>query len=71
MPPALLYNLRSDARPLIRPPRIFHTFSESCVLYQLVKLINYTHVKYPDILMKVHERVTHIMALVTMLNPYT
>ena len=56
MPPALLYNLRSDACLLIRPPRIFHKFSESCVLYQLVKLINHTHVKYPDILTKVHEK---------------
>ena len=56
MPQALPYDLRANARPLVRPPRILHKFSESSVLYQLVKVINHTHVKYPDILMKVHEK---------------
>ena len=34
------YELRQSARPKIRLPRTILVFTESCLLYQLIKLIN-------------------------------
>ena len=50
------YNLRCAARPLIRPPRLYHAFAESMVLYQLVCILNSTHTTFPEILTKINEK---------------
>ena len=46
------YALRPSARPLIKLPRINHTFAETRVLYQLIHLPNLTHEHTPEILIK-------------------
>ena len=46
------YQLRINARPLIRLPKIRHQFAEFGLLYQLVNLLNNTHEHYPEILAK-------------------
>ena len=46
------YQLRHAARPLIRPPKTRLVFAEASTLFQLIKLLNYTNNKYPDILKK-------------------
>ena len=50
------YHLRPNARPLIKPLRIFHVFAESSVLFQLVKLINTVNQTYPEILRKIDKK---------------
>ena len=50
------YNLRPDVRPLIRLPRTRLVFTESSVLFQLIKLINETDETYPEILTKIEEK---------------
>lgn len=50
------YSLRSDARSLIRLPRIRHVFAESGILYQLIIIINKTHEENPDILLKIKDK---------------
>ena len=50
------YNLRPDVRPLIRLPRTRLVFTESSVLFQLIKLINQTDETYPEILTKIEEK---------------
>ena len=50
------YALRPSARPLIRLPRINHTFAETRVLYQLIHLLNLTHEHTPEILIKINEK---------------
>ena len=52
------YELRQSARPKIRLPRTRLIFTESCLLYQLIKLINCTQTNNPEILEKFHEK-TH------------
>ena len=52
----IYYDLRSDARPLIRPPRVYHKFAESSLIFQLIKIINDTQKYTPDILRKIHEK---------------
>ena len=52
------YELRQSARPKIRLPRTRLIFTESCLLYQLIKLINCTQTNNPEILEKIHEK-TH------------
>ena len=52
------YELRQSARPKIRLPRIRLIFTESCLLYQLLKLINCTQTNNPEILEKIHKK-TH------------
>ena len=47
------YELRQIARPLIRPQRTRLVFTESNVLFQLIQLLNYTHIHYPEILEKI------------------
>ena len=44
------YELRQIARPLIRPQRTRLVFTELNVLFQLIQLLNYTHIHYPEIL---------------------
>ena len=41
------YELRQIARPLIRPQRTRLVFTELNVLFQLIQLLNYTHIHYP------------------------
>ena len=53
-----LYNLRATARPLIQLPRTRLVSTESSMLYQLIKLLNYTYEHNPEILKKIHEK-TH------------
>ena len=52
------YELRQSARPKIRLPRTRLIFTESCLLYQLIKLINCTQTNNPEILEKIHKK-TH------------
>ena len=52
------YELRQNARPKIILPRIRLIFTESCLLYQLIKLLNCTQTNNPEILEKIHEK-TH------------
>ena len=47
------YELRQIARPLIRPQRTRLVFTELNVLFQLIQLLNYTHIHYPEILEKI------------------
>ena len=47
------YQLRINARPLIRLPKIRHQFAEFGLQYQLVNLLNNTHEHYPEILAKI------------------
>ena len=53
------FELRQSARHKIRLPRTRLIFTESCLLYQLIKLINCTQTNNLDILEKIHEK-THI-----------
>ena len=62
-----MYELRATARPLIQVPKTRLVSTESGMLYQLIKLINYTHEHNPEILMR---KLTAILALVLMLNIY-
>ena len=50
--------LRSGARPKIGLPRRRLTFTESCIIYKLIKLINCAHTNNPEIFYKIHEK-TH------------
>ena len=50
------YQLRPDVRPLIRVPRTRLVFAESSVLYQLINIINKTHLISPEIITKVEEK---------------
>ena len=52
------YSLRQEMRPMIRLPRTRLIFAESSVLYQLILLINETHINHPEIIEKIDER-TH------------
>ena len=45
-----MYELRATARPLIQVPKTRLVSTESGMLYQLIKLINYTHEHNPEIL---------------------
>ena len=47
------YELRQIARPLIHPQRTRLVFTELNVLFQLIQLLNYTHIHYPEILEKI------------------
>ncbi len=47
------YNLRQGSRPLLRTPKTRLVLTESCVLYQLVKIINITNRQNPEILDKI------------------
>jgi len=53
-----MYELRATARPLIQVPRTRLVTTESGMLYQLIKLINYTNEHNPEILKKIDEK-TH------------
>ena len=70
------YQLRINARPLIRLPKIRHQFVEFGRLYQLVNLLNNTHEHYPEILAKIHLK-SHSMSVIGVyianiyLNTYT
>ena len=55
-----VHTLRQAARPLIRLPRVRHVFAQSTVLYQLIKLINETHITNPKILDKIDQK-SHTM----------
>ena len=57
------YQLRINAHPLIRLPKIRHHFSESGLQYQLVNLLNNTHEHYPEILAKIDRR-SHSMSAI-------
>ena len=46
------YELRQSTRPKIRLPRTRLIFTESCLLYQLIKLINFTQTNNSEILEK-------------------
>ena len=48
-----VYELRQSARPKIRLPRTGLIFTESCLLYQLIKLINCTQTNNLQILEKI------------------
>ena len=50
------YELRQSVRPKIRLPRTRLIFTESCLLYQLIKIINCTQTNNPEILEKIHEK---------------
>ena len=52
------YELRQDARSIIRLPRTRLVFAESSLLYQLITLINYSHIHHPTIIEKVKNK-TH------------
>ena len=43
---------------IYRLPRTRFIFTESCLLYKLIKLINFTQTNNPEILEKIHEK-TH------------
>ena len=57
------YQLRINARPLIRLPKIRHQFAEFGLLYQLVNLLNNTHEHYPEILAKIDLK-NHSMSVI-------
>ena len=50
------YELRPGVRPLIKLPKINHNFAKSCVLYQLVHIINILQIEKPNILEKIKEK---------------
>ena len=49
------YQLRHTARPLILPPRTRLVFAELSLLFQLIKLLNHTHITLQEILKKINE----------------
>ena len=51
-------HLRPAARPLIKYPKTNHVFAKSCVLYQLISLINNINITHSTILGKINEK-TH------------
>ena len=55
------YQLRRNARPEIRLPRIHHVFAESSLLYQLINLVNCMHEQHPEILLKIVNK-SHILS---------
>ena len=57
------YQLRINARPLIRLHKIRHQFAELGLQYQLVNLLNNTHEYYPEILEKMHRK-NHSMSAI-------
>ena len=64
------YQLRINARPLMRLPKIRHQFSEFGLQYQLVNLLNNTHEHYPEILAKIDRKVIVCQQLVSILQIY-
>ena len=66
-----VYELQQSARPKIRLPRTILIFTESCLLYQLIKLINCTQTNNPEILEKIMKRHTLILDSSSMLQGYT
>ena len=50
------YHLQLGAHPVIRIPRTRLIFAESSVLYQLVKLINFTLLMNPELIRKIREK---------------
>ena len=51
-----IYELRRSARPLIRLPRTRLMFTESTLLYELIKIINSTYDEHPGILEKIKQK---------------
>ena len=64
------YQLRINARPLIRLPKIRHQFAEFGLQYQLVNLLNNTHEHYPEILAKIDLKIIVCQQLVCILQIY-
>ncbi len=54
--PRYQYNLRRCSRPLLRTPKTRLVLTESCVLYQLVQIINITNRNNPEILEKIRQK---------------
>ena len=66
------YELQHSATPKIRLHRTRLIFNKSCLLYQLIKLINCTHTSNPEILgKKIMKRHTLILDSTSMSQGYT
>ena len=65
------YELRQSARPKIRLPSTRLIFTESYLLYQLIKLINCTQTNNPKILEKIMKRHTLILDSTSLSQGYT